>query len=64
MATENKHIRLLLGGIYYFNQKNHLLDSYNQEKTRFKVLEDLKVKFVEYPMDTFLNFSPMLNGKI
>jgi hypothetical protein len=64
MATENKNIKLLLGGIYYFNQRNHLLDSYNQDKAKFKVLEDLKVKFVEYPMQTFLNFQPTLQGKI
>jgi hypothetical protein len=57
-------IKLLNGGIYYFAQKNHILDSYSQDRVKFKILENLKVVYVEYPMQTFLNYNPMLNGKL
>ena len=64
MATENKNIRLTIGAIYSFEMKNFILQSYTNEKLKFKYLEDNIIKFKEFDMQYFLNASPLNMGKI
>jgi len=64
MATENKNIHLTIGAIYAFEMKNFILQSYTNEKVKFKFLEDNIVKFKEFDMQYFLNSQPLNMGKI
>ncbi len=57
-------IRLTVGAIYSFNCTNYVLDKYNENVVKLKYLKDLKVQFLELPMQTFLNYQPTNMGRI
>lgn len=64
MNTQDSTIRLTNGAIYSFNCTNYVLDSYSQEVVKLKYLKDLKVQFLELPMQTFLNYQPINQGRL
>lgn len=64
MNTQDSTIRLTNGAIYSFEGKNFILQSYTNEKVKFKFIEDNIVKIKEFDMQYFLNSSPVNMGSI
>lgn len=64
MNTQEKNIRLTNGAIYSFEGKNFILQSYTNERVKFKFIEDNIVKIKEFDMQYFLNSSPINMGRL